>query len=180
MRNKDGLMEIWRKIPAFLWPSTKSFQKVKDDSVREFSVYLAVCLLFLSAAIIIFFDLYSTMPLLQILYAIFFTIILNLIFVFVVSVVSYAVAMLLGGKAGYKDMALVVIYSFTPAYFLGWLPAIGILAAALSFGNLFVGVLSIFRLNLWRSILVAVAPLAVSILLVILFVFIIFQSLPEV
>ena len=177
MRNKDGLMKFWQKVPAFLWPSKENFRKVSDEPIKVSLIYLLIGLIFFAAANIIFnLEFFAGYEIQDILYMLVITLFTLVIFLFLTSAISFGVAKLLGAKYPYKEMAKVIIYSFTPAYLFGWLPSIGFLAIALSFGNIFAGVVSIFRLNIWKSIMVASAPLISFFLLFLLLVSLLFQN----
>jgi len=170
-------MKFWQKVPAFLWPSKENFQKVSDEPVKVSLIYLLVGLVFFAAANIVFnLEFFAEYAIWDILYMLVITFFTLVIFLFLTSAISFGAAKLLGAKYPYKDMAKIVIYSFTPAYLFGWLPSIGFLAIALSFGNIFAGVVSIFRLKIWKSIIVASAPLLTFFLLFLLVVSLLFQG----
>ena len=145
-------MNFWQKIPAFLWPSGKSFSETKDDRPKDVLIYLLACSAFFAFAnIAISTPELVDAPFMTLASSFIFATFLNITFVAILSPVNYLMAKLLGGQGGLKEMFLVVTYSFTPTFVLGWLPGVGVLAAAISFGNVLVGTKKIFRLSLFRS-----------------------------
>ena len=170
-------MKFWQKVPAFLWPSKEKFQKVSDEPIKVSLIYLLAGVIFFAAANIIFnLEIFEEYAIQDILYMLLITSFTLVILLFLTSAISFGVAKLFGAKYPYKDMAKIIIYSFTPVYLFGWLPSIGFLGIALSFGNIFAGVVSVFRLKIWKSIIVASAPLFTFFLLFLLLVSLLFQN----
>lgn len=170
-------MEFWRKIPAFLWPGKENFQKIKDEPVKTTLIYMIAGIVFFAAANILFnLEAFLEYAVEDILYMMLITIFSFFIMLFITSVISFGVAKLFGVKEPYMDMARTVIYSFTPAYLFGWLSSIGFIGIALSFGNLFAGVAGTFKLNVWKSLVVAATPLLAFFALFMLFVYFLFNS----
>jgi len=170
-------MELWRKIPSFLWPGRQNFQKIKDEPLKITLLYLFLGILLFTVLNMLFnIEYLSNYPPEYIAYMVVVSMLVIVILLFLVSSVAYAVAKLLGTDGTYRDMVRVTVYSFTPAYLFGWIPSIGFIGVALSFGNIFAGVVSIFKLSVWRSIAVAAAPLLVLFLLFVALVLFLFQS----
>jgi len=170
-------MESWRKIPAFLWPGKENFQKIKDEPIKTSLIYLFSGVVFFAAANLIFnLEYFSEYPVEHLAFMMLITAVALVGMLFLACSISFLAARVLGGKNTYYDMLKIVTYSFTPAYFFGWLYPVGFLAVALSFGNIFAGVASIFRLNIWKSIVVAAAPLLAFFLFFLVFVYVIFNT----
>ncbi|MEM4358906.1 MAG: YIP1 family protein [Candidatus Bilamarchaeaceae archaeon] len=149
-------MNLWLKIPSFLWPSEENFEKVKDVSSADLLIYLLIGASFYVFGKFLFFSEEADFVGVTLL-VVFVAAILFIMF-FVYAVLARILVWFFGGEGTLKSAFNVIVHAFTPFYLFGWVPAIGYFALLVTLANISVGVKGVFRLSGARAIVVAVLP----------------------
>ena len=88
---------------------------------------------------------------------------------FVVAGLLYAWILIFGGKAGYEKTYQLFVYSRTPQFLFGWIPAIGLVASIYGLVILIIGTMQLHKINKTKAILMYVIPITIFGLILILF-----------
>lgn len=179
-------MKILLKIKDVLITPKKFFQRIqKEKGFKKAFVYFAILSLF--STVIGFLFSIAMLPIYrQILESFALTIptmqnyswlavnqltgyLIGLLGSFVVAGLLYAWILILGGKAGYEKTYQLYVYSQTPGFLFGWIPALGIIAFVYGLALLIIGTMQIHKISKKRAILMYVIPIAIFCLFIVLF-----------
>jgi hypothetical protein len=167
----SGFSGVFSKVRGVLTDYRDFFESSGSRVGLGYSVlyFLGIVAVYLAIVSVVYVFTYDSgvqvAPLWEsVLVAVFVGMLFSVVFLFVLSGFVYLLARLLKGSGNFVDTVAITSFSSTPAYLLGWVPLLGILAIAYSVVIQIKGVEVKHKLSSLKSVVCVLVPFAVLVL----------------